>query len=73
MFQGIMKFTSIFEDTSQMIHELSKALPRFHAYIEVLHTPRLHQALRDVYRVYIDFSFAVVNFLRANKCCEKFP
>lgn len=63
-----MRFVSIFDSIGEMIQDISKDLPRFHAYMEVLHTPRLHQALRDVYDVFVSFNFKVVEFLKANKC-----
>ncbi|PMD52524.1 pfs domain-containing protein [Hyaloscypha bicolor E] len=66
--QNVMRLASKFEDTSRMLRDLSRSLPRFHAYVEILHTPNLHRALREVYEVYMDFSFAVIKFLRSNKC-----
>jgi hypothetical protein len=65
-----MRFASLFEDIDRMLQEISRVLPRFQAYIEIFHTPRLHQALREVYEVYIDFNLAVIRFFRRNKCCK---
>ena len=66
--QTLVRFISMFDSVGDMLQGLSKDLPRFHAYVEVLHTPRLHQALRDVYDVFISFNFKVVEFLNTNKC-----
>jgi hypothetical protein len=68
--QNVMRFAGRFEDTSRMFRNLSRSLPRFHAYVEILQTPNLHGALREVYDVYLDFSFALIKFLRSNKCCK---
>lgn len=65
-----MRYTSVFDDMGKMLLSLSKALPRFEAYVDILPTPRLHEALRDVYGIYIDFAFLVINFLNSNQCCN---
>lgn len=56
-----------------MLTDLSRDLPRFEAYTKVLHTPLLHRALRVVYSIYIDFCFAVMKFLQAQKFCLFHP
>ena len=53
-----------------MLFELSRILPRFKQYKEIFHTPRLHQALRDVYEGFVDFYFRTSEVLQINKCCE---
>ena len=65
-----MRYTSCFDEISRMLQELSTVLPRFHAYIDVIHTPRLHEALRGVYETYVDICFAVVELLNLNACCK---
>ena len=55
---------------SQMLQELANSLPRFRAYTEIFHTPALHQALREVYHVFLDFCAGVTDSLRSDKCCE---
>ncbi len=66
----LIRFAAIFDGIGDMLHEISRDLPRFHAYMEVLHTPRLHQALRGVYSIFVEFNFRVVEFLKANKCSK---
>ena len=63
-----MRFTAIFDGIGDMLREISKDLPRFNAYMEILHTPRLNQALRDLYDIFIVFNFKVVEVLKTNKC-----
>ncbi|KAE8440608.1 hypothetical protein EG329_007027 [Mollisiaceae sp. DMI_Dod_QoI] len=63
-------FSDLFDNTSQMLFELSRALPRFKQYTEIFHTPRLHQALRDVYEGFVDFCFRTSEVLQTNTCCE---
>src|SRR4051794_28359515 len=53
-----------------MLFDLFRALPRFKEYTDIFHTPRLHQALRDVYQGFVDFCFRTSEVLQANKCCE---
>lgn len=52
-----------------MLDDLAKSLPRFEAYTKILHTPRLHSALRDVYDLYINFCISTAKFLENNTCC----
>ena len=68
--QSAMLYTSIFDTINDMLQDLSNALPRFQAYVEVIHTPRLHEALRRVYEKYIDFCLATVKFLNLKFLCE---
>lgn len=53
-----------------MFLDLAKQLPRFHAYAHVLHTPRLHESLRRVYGLLIDFCVKVVEFQQSPQLCE---
>lgn len=68
--QTTMRMASVFDDMGKMLLNLTKLLPRFEAYVHILPTPRLHDALREVYGLYIDFAFLVIKFLNSNKCCE---
>ncbi len=49
-----------------MLRDLSKSLPRIEAYAKLLHTPRMHEALREVYVLFIDFCIATAKILEAN-------
>ncbi|CAI6332469.1 unnamed protein product [Periconia digitata] len=63
-----VKLSDSFDSASKMLQDLAKLLPRFQAYTQVLHTPRLHAALREVYSTFIDFAFALVRFLLSHRC-----
>ncbi|KAF2685927.1 pfs domain-containing protein [Lentithecium fluviatile CBS 122367] len=65
--QCVLIFTNLFSSITDMLSSLSDDLPRFQAFTEVLHTPRLNDALRQVYGVYVDFCFAVIKLLRSKK------
>ncbi|KAJ5081639.1 pfs domain-containing protein [Penicillium alfredii] len=53
--EGALRYTSIFEEISRIIEDLAQVLPRFGAFLDILRTPKLHTALREVYCIYIDF------------------
>ena len=63
----------MFDQISSQLEELSEALPRLHALVDVLHTPRLHEALRGIYEKYIDFCFVVMKFLNMKCFCKRLP
>jgi hypothetical protein len=53
-----------------MFDDLTRALPRFHGYIQVLHTPRLHAAMRSVYASFIDICMMTLDCLQSDQCCK---
>lgn len=67
--QAVLRFSNLFDHTSQMFSELSKALPRFQAYAEIFHTPQLHRALREIYEGFVDFCFRTIEVLQSHVCC----
>ncbi|KAK0628901.1 pfs domain-containing protein [Bombardia bombarda] len=64
VFQSLLQFGSLWEQMSDMIEDLSKSLPRLHAYHQLLETPRLHSALREVYQMLLDFCSNVIKCLK---------
>lgn len=64
--ESALRYTSIFDDISQTIEDLAQILPRFGAFLNILRTPKLHAALREVYCIYIEFYAVVIRFLRRN-------
>lgn len=60
----------MFESIVSMLLELSRSLPRIEAYIQLLPTPQLHQALRNVYDHFVDFCIAASDILETRSFGE---
>lgn len=49
-----------------MLDQLTKAMPRFQAYLDILPTVQLRRALRDIYDDFIEFCLSTADFLSRN-------
>ncbi|ETS78887.1 hypothetical protein PFICI_08740 [Pestalotiopsis fici W106-1] len=68
IFQSVLRFANFWEEMRRMFRELADDLPRIHEYAQILHTPRLHDALRAVYATFIDICLMTADCLEADKC-----
>ncbi|KAI0453559.1 pfs domain-containing protein [Xylaria acuta] len=64
--QSIKRFGSFWDQIEAMFQDLSRKLPRFRAYGHILHTPRLHSSLRDVYERFLDFCIKTLRALEGS-------
>ncbi|VUC26950.1 unnamed protein product [Clonostachys rosea] len=68
VFQAVLRFATFWEDLKSMLEAMSTTLPRAHEYTTILRTPRLHTALRDVYRTVIDACLVILECLLSKQC-----
>lgn len=70
MWKAILRFANLWDDLNSLLESLTIALPRFHLYTAIYHTPRLHKSLRLIYRRFIDICFMTQDFLEET-CMSK--
>jgi hypothetical protein len=58
-----MHHTAAFSKIMTMLNEVTVAMPRFSAYLEVFPTPRLRRALALIYDDYVGFCLFTFRFL----------
>ncbi|KAM0267364.1 hypothetical protein ACHAPA_005906 [Fusarium lateritium] len=68
VFQSVLRYASFWDDLRVMFEDVVRALPRFHGYIQVLRTPRLHAALRSVYSTFLDLCIMTLDCLSTDSC-----
>lgn len=68
--QSVLRFAKFWEDLRDVFQDIAHALPRFHGYVEILHTPRLHAALRNIYASFLDLCLMTLDCLQTNSCCK---
>lgn len=67
---SVLRYAKFWDDLQSLFEEVARALPRFHGYIQILHTPRLHSALRKIYSSFLNICFMTLKCLQTNKCCR---
>lgn len=68
--KSVLRYASFWDDLKVMFEDVVRNLPRFHGYIQVLRTPRLHAALRSVYSTFLDLCIMTLDCLSTEKCCR---
>ncbi|KAF5657124.1 pfs domain-containing protein [Fusarium heterosporum] len=65
---SVLRYASFWDDLRVLFEDVVRSLPRFHGYIQVLRTPRLHAALRGVYSTFLDLCIMTLDCLSTDKC-----
>ncbi|KAH7322588.1 pfs domain-containing protein [Stachybotrys elegans] len=68
VFQSVLNYAAFWDDLQGLFEDVARDLPRFHGYVQVLQTPRLHSALRAVYATFIDLCMMTLDCLCSNRC-----
>ncbi|KAL1868436.1 hypothetical protein VTK73DRAFT_3675 [Phialemonium thermophilum] len=68
VFESVLRYASFWDDLRTMFEDVAQALPRFQGYVQVLQTPRLHEALRSVYATFIDLCIMTLDCLSTPRC-----
>ncbi|KAI0855636.1 pfs domain-containing protein [Xylaria cubensis] len=68
VFQSVLIYVNFWDDLKTLFEEVTESLPRFHGYVQVFHTPRLHFALRKVYSKFVDLCLMTLGCLGSNRC-----
>ncbi|KAL2431948.1 hypothetical protein ABEF95_004385 [Exophiala dermatitidis] len=62
VFSSVLRFFDWFDNVTQMLQELTKALPQLNLYNASYATPDVRKALKDIYDDYVDFCITVAEF-----------